>query len=93
VIGAAVLVARTRLRAVLAPVAAAGSMTLTLYTASILFMNSPLDDFDPWPGYVVQIVVALVFGLAWRRLVGRGPVESVVTALTHRARDAARQGT
>ena len=37
---------------VLAPLAAAGSMTLTLYTAHIVFMNSPLDVFDPVPGYL-----------------------------------------
>ncbi|TCK24653.1 heparan-alpha-glucosaminide N-acetyltransferase domain-containing protein [Pseudonocardia endophytica] len=90
VIGAAVLLGRTVLRSVLSPLAAAGSMTLTIYTASILFMNSPLDDFDPWPGYLVQVVVALVLGHVWRRFVGRGPLESVVTAVTHRARDAAR---
>jgi hypothetical protein len=62
---------------VLAPLAAAGSMTLTLYTAHIVFMNSPLDEFDPTPGYVVQVVAALLFALVWRRRVGRGPLEGV----------------
>jgi hypothetical protein len=70
---------RTLIDLVLAPLAAAGSMTLTLYTAHIMFMNSPLDDFDATPGYVVQAVVALLFALAWRQVVGRGPLESLTT--------------
>ena len=32
--------------AVLRPLAAAGAMTLTLYTGHILFLNSPLDAYD-----------------------------------------------
>jgi hypothetical protein len=46
-----------------AALAQAGAMTLTLYTAHILFMNSPLDVFDPVEGYVFQVVVVLLFGL------------------------------
>ncbi len=70
---------------VLAPLAAAGSMTLTLYTAHVLFMNSPLDQFEAVPGYVVQVVVALLFALAWRQAVGRGPLESLANWAARRA--------
>jgi len=70
---------------VLAPLAAAGSMTLTLYTAHIVFMSSPLDDFDAVPGYVLQVVTALLFAVVWRRLVGRGPLETLVTRAAHGA--------
>jgi uncharacterized membrane protein YeiB len=74
---------------VLTPLAAAGSMTLTLYTAHVVFMNSPLDVFDAVPGYVVQVVAALLFALAWRQAVGRGPLESVAHWASRRARRAA----
>ncbi|MBV9314389.1 MAG: DUF1624 domain-containing protein [Pseudonocardia sp.] len=72
------------------PLAAAGGMTLTLYTASVVFMNSPLDDFSPLGGYLLQVTVALLFALAWRYTIGRGPLETVVTTLTRVARNLAR---
>jgi hypothetical protein len=75
--------------AVLVPLAAAGSMTLTLYTAHLVFMNSPLDDFEAVPGYLVQVAVALLFALAWRQAVGRGPLESLVNWVAGRVREAA----
>ena len=68
----------------LAPLAAAGSMTLTLYTAHIVFMNSPLDVFGATSGYLVQVMVALLFAQVWRRRVGRGPLEWLTTAATRR---------
>ncbi|WP_130294593.1 heparan-alpha-glucosaminide N-acetyltransferase domain-containing protein [Pseudonocardia sediminis] len=77
---------------VLRPVAAAGSMTLTLYTLSLLYMNSGLDDFDPVPGYVFQVVAAMLIGVAWKRAVGRGPLEAAVSMLSHAARDRVRRG-
>jgi uncharacterized membrane protein len=69
-----------------APLAAAGSMTLTLYTASVLFMNSDLDTFDPVGGFLVQVGVGVVFALAWRKAVGQGPLESLVSWAARRAR-------
>ena len=54
--------------AVTAPLAAAGAMALTLYTAHVVFMNSPLDVFDLVPGYLAQVLAALVIalvGAAW----------------------------
>jgi len=74
--------------AVLKPLRAAGSMTLTLYSAHILFVNSPLDMFSAGPGYLVQICFAMVFALVWSSISGSGPLESVVTKLSHHARDA-----
>ena len=72
--------------AVTAPLAAAGAMALTLYTAHVVFMNSPLDVFDLVPGYLAQVLAALVIALVWRRSVGRGPLESAVTAVARRFR-------
>ncbi|MFG1635023.1 heparan-alpha-glucosaminide N-acetyltransferase domain-containing protein [Pseudonocardia alni] len=94
VLGAVLLLASVTVRGagpllghLLRPLAAAGSMTLTLYLGSILFMNSPLDDLGPWEGYLWQIAVAVGIGLAWRRAVGRGPLETVVSAPAHAVRD------
>ena len=70
----------------MAPLAAAGSMPLTLYTAHLAFINSDYDTYDPTNGYLLQVAVALLFGLAWRATAGRGPLESLVTALATRAR-------
>lgn len=70
----------------MAPLAAAGSMTLTLYTAHLAFINSPYDTYDPTNGYLLQVAAALLFGLAWRATAGRGPLESLVTALATWAR-------
>jgi hypothetical protein len=82
---------RRAIAVVLAPLAAAGSMTLTLYTAHVVFMNSPLDVFGDVAGYLVQVVGALLFALAWRQAVGRGPLESMVTVAATRARRAVGQ--
>ncbi|MEJ2884812.1 heparan-alpha-glucosaminide N-acetyltransferase domain-containing protein [Actinomycetospora aeridis] len=83
VLGVMLLLDRVRhpvLTAVRAPLAAAGAMTLTFYTLHVLFLNSPVDVYDPVPGYVVQVVAVLLLGLAWRASAGRGPLESLASA-------------
>ena len=84
-------VLRRAIDLVLTPLAAAGSMTLTLYTAHIVFMNSPLDDFDATPGYLVQAVAALLFALGWRQVVGRGPLETLTAWTARQAAGAGRR--
>ena len=69
-----------------APLAAAGGMTLTLYAAHIIFINSDYDTYEAHRGYLLQVIVALLLGLAWRATAGRGPLEGLVTMLTTRAR-------
>ncbi|MFC5137794.1 heparan-alpha-glucosaminide N-acetyltransferase domain-containing protein [Actinomycetospora rhizophila] len=88
VIGALLLLDRVRhpVATVLhAPLAAAGAMTLTFYTLHVLFLNSPVDVYDPVPGYVLQVVAVLLLGLAWRASAGRGPLESLASAAGVRA--------
>jgi uncharacterized membrane protein len=70
----------------MAPLAVAGSMTLTLYTAHIAFIHSDYDTYSPTNGYLLQVATALLMGLAWRATAGRGPLETLVTALATRAR-------
>ncbi|MGB7448960.1 MAG: hypothetical protein WA892_07520, partial [Ornithinimicrobium sp.] len=84
-IGGMLLLARSWPR-VLTPLTAVGSMTLTLYTAHILFMSSPLDVFAATPGYVIQVVLALCFAAIWRTAVGQGPLESLTAAAGKAAR-------
>ena len=72
--------------AVQTPLAAAGSMTLTLYTAHLMFLNSDYDVYDAGTGYRLQVVAVLLIGLAWRATAGRGPLESLVTAIANVAR-------
>ncbi|WP_300014087.1 heparan-alpha-glucosaminide N-acetyltransferase domain-containing protein [Pseudonocardia sp.] len=73
----------------LGPLAAAGAMTLTLYAAHVVFLNSPLDVFSAVGGYVFQVVVALLFALAWRQAVGRGPLDFLAGWAARRAQRAA----
>lgn len=69
-----------------APLAAAGSMTLTLYTAHITFINSGYDTYEAATGCLLQVAAVLLIGLAWRATAGSGPLEALTTALSARAR-------
>lgn len=76
----------------MAPLAAAGSMTLTLYTAHIAFINSDYDTYSPTNGFLLEVTAALLLGLAWRATAGRGPLEALVSALATRGRRWATDG-
>lgn len=89
VLGACLGVA-DRLRPVLAPLAAVGSMPLTAYCVHLLGLaaggdRSALTPEDRWAVYGVFVVSALVLCTVWSRLVGRGPLEQVLAAVTGRA--------
>ncbi|GHD86963.1 MULTISPECIES: DUF418 domain-containing protein [Kocuria] len=58
---------------------AMGSMTLTLYVSHLIFMAFVWTDGTPWFWYIVQIVVAALFAVAWQHAVGAGPLERFVT--------------
>jgi uncharacterized membrane protein YeiB len=85
VIGAAI-------RAVLWPVAAAGSMPLTIYTGQILaltiavFVETASDaiviDYRGWPLLIALIVGSLGFASGWRAMFGTGPLENIMRQLT-----------
>ncbi|MER5331972.1 heparan-alpha-glucosaminide N-acetyltransferase domain-containing protein [Micromonospora sp. NPDC002717] len=78
-------VARRATSVLLVPLAAAGSMTLTLYTAHIVFINSDLDTLEPTAGYVAQVVAITLIATAWWATAGRGPLEGLVTLLSRGA--------
>ena len=91
VLGAVLLVTRLRAaRRLLWPVAVAGTMTLTIYSAHALVLNAdwaPLSDND-LAAYVEQVAVALVFAMVWYRFMGQGPLERMVAMASGRARRA-----
>lgn len=88
--GSAVVLADVA-RLVLSPVAAAGSMALTLYVAHAVVLTIVRDAVaaDGWmmPPWVLPalIVGSLVIAPLWRRLVGPGPLEAGLRALTRLA--------
>lgn len=90
VLGAALLLARLAPKAALLPLMAAGSMTLTLYTAHVLVLaeDSPWHMDDPFVFWLVQLAVALVVATLWRTRLGRGPLEAVSSLLDRTARGA-----
>ncbi len=83
VLGLCLLVTRRGLGPLL-PVAAAGSMTLTLYTAHVLALrtNGPLLLDDRLHLWLLHVAVALAAATLWRLLVGRGPLEWVTTRVS-----------
>lgn len=83
VIAAAVLLGRVASRASVV-LAAAGSMTLTLYTAHLLMLSSPLQRVNEGVSFAVQLVAVIVFALLWSRRFSRGPLEAAVRAATGR---------
>jgi uncharacterized membrane protein YeiB len=89
----------TRARAahiVLHPVAAAGSMPLTIYTLQILMLalcvtlaeaGNPAPDYPGYPLMIGLIVAALAFGTLWRATLGAGPLERLLRYLAGFDRD------
>lgn len=80
-LGGCLLACRVADRALM-PLAAVGSMTLTLYTVHVLTYDSPHLPVDPLPSYAVQAGAALLGAMLWRAAARRGPLEVAVAALS-----------
>jgi uncharacterized membrane protein YeiB len=80
VIGGCLLLTRALPRWSYLPLAAAGSMTLTLYTAHVLALakGSPLLMTDQLLFWLANVAVAVVVATFWRTVIGRGPLEWLV---------------
>lgn len=80
VLGACLLLVRFLPRMAVLPFAAAGSMTLTLYSAHVLALadGSPFLTDDRAQLWLSHVAVALVLATVWRATVGRGPLEATV---------------
>lgn len=90
VLGACLLLARLLPRVALLPLAAAGSMTFTLYTAHVLALadGSPFLVADSSRLWVAHVLVALALASVWRTKIGRGPLEALAALLDRLARRA-----
>jgi uncharacterized membrane protein len=75
-------------RALLSPLAAAGSMTLSLYSAHVLLLSSGVLPQHRETSYAVQVVAALALAWLWRRFLGQGPLERAVAVLATPVREA-----
>jgi uncharacterized membrane protein YeiB len=87
-LGLSLLITRSRLaRRALGPLAAAGAMTLTLYTAHVIVLDASsfLED-HPIELFFVLVYIALSFAALWRQGGRRGPLEAVVTWASARSR-------
>jgi uncharacterized membrane protein len=84
-LGAMLLLARF-VRGPLVPLAAVGSMTLSLYTGHVLLLASDVLPDDRVTSYVLQVFAVLLLAPLWRRMVGRGPLEAAAAALAGVAR-------
>ncbi|MGY1682932.1 heparan-alpha-glucosaminide N-acetyltransferase domain-containing protein [Geodermatophilus sp. SYSU D01176] len=90
VVAVCILVGRAT-TALLRPLAAAGSMTLTLYSLHLLLLSSP-DLPGGSRGFVLQCTVVVAFALVWSRFHARGPLEEFVARLSGAARRAVGDG-
>ncbi len=81
VLGGCLLLCRTPALLLLRPLAAAGSMTLTLYTVHVLAVLLGLPGLGDGASWVVHAVTAVVLATALRTAVDRGPLEALVAAV------------
>jgi len=89
VLGAALLLCRVRaIASLLRPLAAAGSMTLTLYCAHLLVLATGVLEDEEVVLYLLMVVAALAFGYFWQLKKGQGPLERMVAATAGLARRA-----
>ncbi len=87
VLGAALLLTRIpAVRRALWPLAAAGTMSLTLYSAHLGLLATGVQNDQPALTFLLMVVGALVFATAWRFLFGQGPVEALVAKSSTAAR-------
>jgi len=79
VFGAALLVTRRPIAArLLRPLAAAGSMILTLYCAHILVLATGVMQKHLYTQYTVILIAMVAFAVIWRRTHTRGPLEALI---------------
>jgi uncharacterized membrane protein len=79
VLGAALLMTRVpAVRRVLYPLAAAGAMSLTLYSAHLVLLATGVLRDEPALLLAAMVVGALAIASVWRRWFGQGPLEALV---------------
>lgn len=86
VLSVSVLLGRVAGRLVV-PLAAAGSMTLTLYAGHLLLTSLPPQPASDVLTFVIQLLLVVTFALLWGRRYARGPLEAGVAVVTRGVRD------
>ena len=74
------------------PIAAAGAMALSIYTAQALALataayvrdTSGAVEYPGWPVLIGLILIIFVSASLWRRYLGRGPLERMLSFITRR---------
>lgn len=84
-IGLCLVVGAGPLRPLLVPLAAAGSMTLTLYTGHVVAVWAGAPGLEPVPSWWVHALVALALASGWRLIQDRGPLETLTAHLVDAA--------
>ena len=82
VIGTCLLIAR-----LVNWIAAAGAMTLSIYTFHVAALATGAGKDDRMSLFLIHVVAAIAFGLLWRHFVGRGPLEAITANLSQSARE------
>jgi hypothetical protein len=83
IVGAALLAARA-----LGWLAAAGAMTLSLYTVHVFALATKAGLDDRPTLLLIHVVIALGLGLIWTALFARGPLEQLLAKTSALARAA-----
>ncbi|MFC0682454.1 heparan-alpha-glucosaminide N-acetyltransferase domain-containing protein [Lysobacter korlensis] len=85
VTGPATRAAGSALRTLLSPIAAVGSMPLTIYTVQLLVLAwyiqvqpQPSSIDYPVPLFLAMASAAILFAVVWRRFLGAGPLERLM---------------
>ena len=90
VLGAALLLARLpAAMRLMRPLAAAGSMILTLYCAHILILATGVLNNHLYTQYTVILIAMVAFAMIWRRTHTRGPLEALIAGASSGTRRAA----
>jgi uncharacterized membrane protein YeiB len=93
VLGAVLLVTRLQAaRRLLRPVALAGAMTLTIYSAHAFVLDWALPTRHLLALWLGLVAGALVFAVLWHRFLGQGPLERLVAIPADHARQAVLAG-
>jgi len=87
VVGACQLLAR-RFEAWLLPLAIVGAMTLTLYYVHLVFLSLGVHYTYPVLWWAANVLLSVLFALAWHRAFGQGPVERLMNAAVRPVRRA-----
>ena len=90
VLGAALLLARLpAAMRLFRPLAAAGSMILTLYCAHILILATGVLNNHLYTQYTVTLIAMVAFAMIWQRTHTRGPLEALIAGASSGTRRAA----